>query len=177
MCKRIIVVFLGKNLLFNAVYCNFIYFTPGKRNTKGSQSQDGNRTNNYSNTKNSLASLKNSKGTQSAPVLGSRSSSTGVSLLDRQGIQDIYAMFPLESNKLKASTSNSSTTDSEIAEVDESMRWENVESDPDEEAERIRVYKMHRRKRYLIEAYQKRDDKEEVMKLAKEIASCTNEDW
>ena len=111
-------------------------------------------------------------------MLGSRSSSTGISLLDRQGIQDIYALFPSEPRQVKVTTSNSSTTDSEIVEeVDESMRWENVESDPDDEAERIRVYKMHRRKRYLIEAYQKRDDKEGVMKLAKEIAGCKNEDW
>ena len=34
-------------------------------------------------------------------------------------------------------------------EYNESLRWDNVLDDPEAEAERIRIYKINRRKRYL----------------------------
>ncbi|XP_072024381.1 uncharacterized protein [Amphiura filiformis] len=156
----------------------------GKRKPKGSQSHssEGSRTK-LTTSKNSLSTLQNSKGVQSAPVIGTRSlSSSGVSLLDKKGLMDLYALFPSESepDKLAVSASRSSadSEQSEVAEtVDESMRWENAESDPEDEAERLRVYKMNRRKRYLIDAYQKRDDKEGVLKLAKEIGGRRDDNW
>ncbi|XP_072024382.1 uncharacterized protein [Amphiura filiformis] len=155
-----------------------------KRKPKGSQSHssEGSRTK-LTTSKNSLSTLQNSKGVQSAPVIGTRSlSSSGVSLLDKKGLMDLYALFPSESepDKLAVSASRSSadSEQSEVAEtVDESMRWENAESDPEDEAERLRVYKMNRRKRYLIDAYQKRDDKEGVLKLAKEIGGRRDDNW
>lgn len=51
-------------------------------------------------------------------------------------------------------------TSSTAAAINETLRWDFVRSDdPDEEEERLRIYKLHRRKRYL-EFLQRRNDRE-----------------
>lgn len=39
--------------------------------------------------------------------------------------------------------------------INESLRWEGVLEDPDQERERLKIYKMNRRKRYLAAAQAK----------------------
>ncbi|XP_041456446.1 protein LIAT1-like isoform X1 [Lytechinus variegatus] len=57
------------------------------------------------------------------------------------------------------------------AKIDESLRWDNPCSNPEEEKERIRMYKVNRRKRYLMDVVKHRRDKEGVLKFAVELAS------
>ena len=57
------------------------------------------------------------------------------------------------SGSLKGSSSNGSVHSSRSkSSVNESLRWEGVESDEDKEQERLRIYKINRRKRYLAAA-------------------------
>lgn len=45
---------------------------------------------------------------------------------------------------------NDLTTRTELTQVNESLRWDLTDcDDPDEEEERLRIYKLHRRKRYM----------------------------
>lgn len=57
----------------------------------------------------------------------------------------------------------------------ESLRWEGCCSDPEEEKERMRTYKINRRKRYLVESLRTRQDKESVLKFARDIAAQCND--
>lgn len=59
--------------------------------------------------------------------------------------------------------------------VNESLRWEGCCSDPEEERERIRRYKINRRKRYLVESLRTRQDKESVLTFAKDLASSRDD--
>lgn len=59
--------------------------------------------------------------------------------------------------------------------VSETLRWEDCCSDPEEEKERIRKYKINRRKRYLVESLRTRQDKESVLTFAREVAALCND--
>lgn len=125
----------------------------------------------------------------SAPTLSTRNNNATISV-DKKGLQDLYAMFPDNksadsNNNRQQQTASRGSDDSSSADssslsngvvgeitkmVDESLRWDEPRTNPEEEAERIRVYKMNRRKRYLVDAYQRREDKESVLKLARELS-------
>ncbi|XP_071790982.1 uncharacterized protein [Asterias amurensis] len=116
-----------------------------------------------SSAKNSQTNVTNN-GSTSAPVIGLRG---------RTSNTDNQQKSSSESIKTKASQSSFESDASEVAEkINESLRWDNVCSDPTQEAERIRIYKINRRKRYLAESLRQRQDKESVLSFAKEIAAC-----
>lgn len=120
-----------------------------------------------SSAKNSQTNVTNN-GSTSAPVIGLRG---------RTSNTDNQQKSSSESIKTKASQSSFESNASEVAEkINESLRWDNVCSDPTQEAERIRIYKINRRKRYLAESLRQRQDKESVLSFAKEIAAC-DDSW
>eukprot|EP00057_Strongylocentrotus_purpuratus_P003368 XP_003726500.1 PREDICTED: protein LIAT1-like isoform X1 [Strongylocentrotus purpuratus] len=61
--------------------------------------------------------------------------------------------------------------DNVSATLDECLRWDNPCSNPEDEKERIRIYKVNRRKRYLMDIVKQRRDTEGVLKFAVELAS------
>lgn len=65
--------------------------------------------------------------------------------------------LPESSSKGRESGSGTTTTaqNTNSSVVNESLRWDNVLDDSEEERERIRIYKMNRRKRYLAAAQAK----------------------
>nr|XP_054749197.1 protein LIAT1-like isoform X2 [Lytechinus pictus] len=71
----------------------------------------------------------------------------------------------------RGSSELESEVDNVSAKIDESLRWDNPCSNPEEEKERIRMYKVNRRKRYLMDVVKHRRDKEGVLKFAVELAS------
>lgn len=79
------------------------------------------------------------------------------------------------SSRVTVNGRDSSELENEMDDVsealNESLRWDNPCSNPDEEQERIRLYKYNRRKRYLMDIVKQRRDKEGVLKFAMELAS------
>lgn len=91
----------------------------------------------------------------------------------------IHGKGSLPTKDEDGSPSSSPDEEDEIGElsekVNESLRWEGCCSDPEEERERIRKYKINRRKRYLVESLRTRQDKESVLTFAKDLASCRDD--
>ncbi|XP_038056825.1 protein LIAT1-like isoform X2 [Patiria miniata] len=120
----------------------------------------------------SLTSI-TSNGSTSAPARGTRRSNSGdgdenKGVGPRKTSQESVGTLKSRTSQSSFESDLSETT----AKIDESLRWDNVCSDPEQEAERIRIYKINRRKRYLAESLRKRQDKESVLSFAKEIAAC-----
>ncbi|XP_022093246.1 protein LIAT1-like isoform X2 [Acanthaster planci] len=123
-------------------------------------------------TKISLTNV-NTNGSTSAPVRGMRRNSRGDGSENKVDGPRKTSQESLGTVKSRTSqTSFESDLGEATCKIDESLRWDNVCSDPEQEAERIRVYKINRRKRYLAESLRKRQDKESVLSFAKEIAAC-----
>ncbi|CAG5116935.1 unnamed protein product [Candidula unifasciata] len=90
---------------------------------------------------------KNSSGKQTSKVkdVFKVTSENNIPLLSSStSTQNMISSRPLCSNSMDTKNNNN-----------ESLRWENILEDSEEEQERIRVYKMNRRKRYLADAQAK----------------------
>ncbi|XP_071497016.1 uncharacterized protein [Diadema antillarum] len=98
-------------------------------------------------------------------------------------IFDSHRQAPKSSRAASKSNSRASANSQESSDLDndlddvsealnESLRWDNPCSNPKDEEERIRIYKINRRKRYLIESVKHRHDKEGVLRFARELAAA-----